>query len=158
MEPGNNLANLEALLNILANGNEILGVAAGGPLLFMTWLPAACGLKGYWWKFLACSIALVLVGLASPGIVNLAVSSHSAVGIIVATIICILLILLQVGLALLAAFAPIVIAFREKLEKKALIIGLNLASFILPLCWIGAVIACGMKLKSKPEPFISPNN
>ena len=39
----NNLANLEALLNIIANGMEILGIAWGGPTMIMGFMHMAAG-------------------------------------------------------------------------------------------------------------------
>ncbi|MFN8551202.1 MAG: hypothetical protein U0103_06920 [Candidatus Obscuribacterales bacterium] len=38
----NNLANLEALLNIIANGMEILGIAWGGPTMIMGFMAHGC--------------------------------------------------------------------------------------------------------------------
>lgn len=148
MEPGTNFANLEALLNILSNAGEILGIAGGGPLLLVSWMPAVCGLKGYWWKFLALALTLLVLGLASPGIVNFLAHSGE-IGLIVALITGPLLLLFEIGMLLLALFAPIAIAYKEKLERKGLIIGLTLGSFIIPFCWLGALIVCGMDMRNK---------
>jgi len=76
----NNLANLEALLNILANGVEILGVAVGGPLCLFG-VPAGIILLFFKGKRWFGAILLVLgpiilgFGLATPGIINWLVAS-----------------------------------------------------------------------------------
>jgi len=47
LEPTSSLPNLEALLNIIANSVEILGIATAGTALTLGWTPMACGAKGY---------------------------------------------------------------------------------------------------------------
>jgi hypothetical protein len=75
----NNLANLEALLNIFANGAEILGIAIGGPLTFFG-VPAGLILlfmKGKRWiggLLLVVGPMILGFGLATPGIINWMVS------------------------------------------------------------------------------------
>ena len=70
----NNLANLEALLNIIANGMEILGIAWGGPSMIMGFMYMAAGtqdaLKRVLW-----GAAGVTGGLATPGAINWLVAS-----------------------------------------------------------------------------------
>lgn len=68
----NNLANLEALLNILANGAEILGIILGGSNFLMGVLS-----KGMTFPFrlspkgrIAFGIALFVIGLSVPGMIN----------------------------------------------------------------------------------------
>ena len=70
----NNLANLEALLNILANGLEILGIAWGGPTLILGFMHMAAGTKDAFRKILH-GCAGVTGGLATPGIINWLVAS-----------------------------------------------------------------------------------
>ncbi len=70
----NNLANLEALLNIIANGMEILGIAWGGPTMIWGFMNMAAGthdaLKRIIW-----GAAGVTGGLATPGCINWLVAS-----------------------------------------------------------------------------------
>jgi hypothetical protein len=70
----NNLANLEALLNIIANGMEILGIAWGGPTMIMGFMHLAAGTNDAKKKVLygACGVT---GGLATPGIINWLVAS-----------------------------------------------------------------------------------
>src|SRR5215467_14887260 len=70
----NNLANLEALLNIIANGMEILGIAWGGPTMIMGFMFMAAGSQGAMKRVLfgACG---TVGGLATPGCINWLVAS-----------------------------------------------------------------------------------
>ncbi len=65
----NNLANLEALLNIIANGMEILGIAWGGPTMIMGFMHMAAGSHDAMKKVLF-GAAGVTGGLATPGCIN----------------------------------------------------------------------------------------
>jgi hypothetical protein len=60
----NNLANAEAMLNIFANAVEILGILFGGFTVIATLIT---GCKA---KRLALGLAMILLGLATPGVVN----------------------------------------------------------------------------------------
>ncbi len=70
----NNLANLEALLNIIANGMEILGIAWGGPTMIMGFMHMAAGTQQAMKKVLF-GAAGVTGGLATPGCINWLVAS-----------------------------------------------------------------------------------
>ena len=70
----NNLANLEALLNIIANGMEILGIAWGGPTMIMGFMHMAAGTQPAMKKVLF-GAAGVTGGLATPGCINWLVAS-----------------------------------------------------------------------------------
>jgi len=70
----NNLANLEALLNIIANGMEILGIAWGGPTMIMGFMNMAAGTQDSM-KRVLFGVAGVTGGLATPGCVNWLVAS-----------------------------------------------------------------------------------
>ncbi len=70
----NNLANLEALLNIIANGLEILGIAWGGPTMIMGFMYMAAGTQNAMQKVLF-GAAGVTGGLATPGCINWLVAS-----------------------------------------------------------------------------------
>jgi len=70
----NNLANLEALLNIIANGMEILGIAWGGPTMIMGFMHMAAGSHDAMKKVLF-GAAGVTGGLATPGCINWLVAS-----------------------------------------------------------------------------------
>lgn len=70
----NNLANLEALLNIIANGMEILGIAWGGPTMIMGFMYMAAGTQDAM-KRVLWGAAGVTGGLATPGAINWLVAS-----------------------------------------------------------------------------------
>jgi hypothetical protein len=70
----NNLANLEALLNIIANGLEILGIAWGGPTMIMGFMHMAAGTQDAM-KRVLWGAAGVTGGLATPGCINWLVAS-----------------------------------------------------------------------------------
>ncbi|MGH9551863.1 MAG: hypothetical protein ACRD3W_20930 [Terriglobales bacterium] len=70
----NNLANLEALLNIIANGMEILGIAWGGPTMIMGFMHMAAGTQDAMKRVLFGG-AGVTGGLATPGMINWLVAS-----------------------------------------------------------------------------------
>lgn len=70
----NNLANLEALLNVLANGMEIIGVAWGGPTTVIGFMRMAAGAHDAM-KRVILGMAGVTGGLATPGIINWLVAS-----------------------------------------------------------------------------------
>lgn len=70
----NNLANLEALLNIIANGMEILGIAWGGPTMILGFMHMAAGSQDAMKKVLF-GMAGVTGGLATPGCINWLVAS-----------------------------------------------------------------------------------
>jgi len=70
----NNLANLEALLNIIANGMEILGIAWGGPTMIMGFMHMAAGTQDAMKRVLH-GAAGVTGGLATPGCINWLVAS-----------------------------------------------------------------------------------
>jgi len=70
----NCLANLEALLNIVANGMEILGIAWGGPTMIMGFMHMAAGTQDAM-KRVLFGCAGVTGGLATPGVINWLVAS-----------------------------------------------------------------------------------
>jgi hypothetical protein len=70
----NNLANLEALLNIVANGLEILGIAWGGPTMIFGFMHMAAGSQDAMKKVMF-GCAGVTGGLATPGCINWLVAS-----------------------------------------------------------------------------------
>jgi hypothetical protein len=70
----NNLANLEALLNIIANGLEILGIAWGGPTMIMGFMHMAAGTQDAM-KRVLYGVSGVTGGLATTGCINWLVAS-----------------------------------------------------------------------------------
>jgi hypothetical protein len=70
----NNLANLEALLNIMANGFEILGIAWGGPTIIMAFMSLGAGAQDGMKRVMG-GVAGVTGGLATPGVINWLVAS-----------------------------------------------------------------------------------
>jgi hypothetical protein len=76
----NNLANLEALLNIIANGMEILGIAWGGPTMIMGFMHMAAGSQDAM-KRVLWGAGGVTGGLATPGCINWLVASARDAGL-----------------------------------------------------------------------------
>ncbi len=70
----NNLANLEALLNIIANGMEILGVVWGGATMIMGFMRLGSGADGAMTRIMLGAIG-VAGGMCTPGIINWLVAS-----------------------------------------------------------------------------------
>ncbi len=70
----NSLSNLEALLNIVANGMQILGIAWGGPTMIMGFMQMAAGSPDSSKKVLG-GVAGVACGLAAPACINWLVAS-----------------------------------------------------------------------------------
>ena len=70
----NNLSNLEALLNIIANGMEILGIAWGGPTIIMGFMHMAAGTQDAM-KRVLWGVAGTTGGLATPACINWLVAS-----------------------------------------------------------------------------------
>lgn len=69
----NNLANLEALLNVIANGFEVVGLCWGGTTLFTTIFGAFSAEDACRRILFGCSS--ILAGLVSPGCINWLVAS-----------------------------------------------------------------------------------
>jgi len=70
----NNLANLEALLNIMANGLEILSIAWGGPTMILGFMHMAAGTQNSM-KRILFGVMGITGGLATPGCINWLVAS-----------------------------------------------------------------------------------
>lgn len=70
----NNLANLEALMNIIANGMEILGIAWGGPTIIFGFMCMAAGTQDAMRRII-WGMCGVTGGLATPATINWLVAS-----------------------------------------------------------------------------------
>lgn len=70
----NNLANLEALMNIIANGMEILGIAWGGPTIVIGFMCMSAGTQDAMRRII-WGMSGVTGGLATPGVINWLVAS-----------------------------------------------------------------------------------
>ncbi|CAN5513601.1 hypothetical protein BH10CYA1_BH10CYA1_53270 [soil metagenome] len=70
----NNLANLEAMLNIIANGMEILGIVWGGATMIMGFMRLANGADGAMSRVLLGAVG-VAGGWCTPGTINWLVAS-----------------------------------------------------------------------------------
>jgi len=79
----NNLANIEALLNVIANGMEILGIAWGGPTMLLGFMHLSASSFEKWqqtggqrgMKQVVGGASGVLGGLATPGLISWLVAS-----------------------------------------------------------------------------------
>ncbi len=79
----NNLANLEALLNIICNLGEMVGLFIGAALVVAGTAGAIIGGKQRWIGFLIIGVGVVsfVGGLALPGIINWLVASARDAGL-----------------------------------------------------------------------------
>lgn len=79
----NNLANLEALLNIICNLGEMVGLFIGAALVVAGTAGAIIGGKQRWIGFLIIGVGVVTFvgGLALPGIINWLVASARDAGL-----------------------------------------------------------------------------
>lgn len=76
----NNLANLEALTNIIANGMIILGIAWGGPSIIMGFYHMSAGTQDAL-KRVVWGMCGVTGGMATPGAINWLVASGRDAGL-----------------------------------------------------------------------------
>ncbi len=74
-----NLANMEALMNIIANGMEVIGIAWGGPTMIMACMRLSTG-SAHGAKNVVYGAASVTSALATPGMVNWLVASGRDAG------------------------------------------------------------------------------
>lgn len=75
-----NLANLEALTNIIANGMIILGIAWGGPTIIMGFMSMSAGQQDAL-KRIIWGLCGVTGGMATPGVINWLVASGRDAGL-----------------------------------------------------------------------------
>ncbi len=139
---GSDLANSQSLVNICANFTEIAALVAGCPLLLLSFIPSASGLRGYSLKIAGMAVALIIVGAATPAIINFLVGLGEMgmlTGLVIGGLTA-LFALIAVGLTL---FLPTIIAFLEKKTNKTGIVILNVIGCLIPLCGLIAYIwAC----------------
>jgi hypothetical protein len=138
----NNLANIEALLNIIANGLEIMGIAnvgnffAGAVVLFVKRKPLFGGIM------LAMCPVSVTFGLATPGLINwLVASAHDAnwfsseaggdVNFLIAAPFVLIAALIIFGIG----FIPAIVAFRRKSEYRWPIFFSTFVAWLVPFGW-----------------------
>jgi hypothetical protein len=148
----NDLANLEALINIGANLGEIAGLAGGIPVLLWSWMPRAGGIRGVSLKLAGLSLLTVVLGLATPGIVNLAVPINAVLGLVVSWALC----LGTLGLVIYILMTPSRIAKRIGHPQERAIRILNCCAFvpwIHGLCFLIAMIMVSFTRKSERKMF-----
>lgn len=135
----NNLANLEALLNIVANSVEIMGIASvgsffvGAIIAFVRHRPILGAML-----LVLCPVSLI-GGLGTPGVINWLVASardanlfdqpEQAMLMAIPIIIVVLAVLLGIG------FIPAIIAFRANHEHKWIIFFMTFIGWIVPFGW-----------------------
>lgn len=139
-----NLANLEALINIGANASEILLISCGIMLLFVFWVPKENGIPGYKKKLGFLSLGCIFTGLFVPGFLNFVVAGRNEIAFCLAALFGVVLAIGSIVLWLVVYFLPAYFATKVNPKKsKVGIIVLNVFSFIFPLIWIFAFIwAC----------------
>lgn len=136
--------NLAALLNICANGTEVMGIVVV-PELFTA---VVVGLLMRRYRFAGWMAAFAVLapalGLLNPGLVNMIASAMRdtngfAAAIIIMMLIEVIVLLAAVVGIIALQFLPTIIALRQHKSNKGLVIGLNLGGFILPPPGIAAL-------------------
>ena len=131
-----NLANLEAVLNIIANTTEIWGISSVGNFFF-----AAIGafvlkrmkLGGI---MIALCPVLLTYGLAAPGIINwIAVSARDAQFEAATGVLAVVSALVLVVLLMGVGFTPALIAAKRDHPHKWVIFGMTFISWLIPFGW-----------------------
>lgn len=140
----NQLGNLEALLNICANGAEILSIIVV-PELFAALVIALLMRRYRFAGWMAAFMILAPVfGLSNPILINtIGASMRDTSGASAAMIILVLVeiaVLIAMLLGFIALqFLPTIIAVRQHRSNKGLVIGLNLGGLFLPPLGIAAM-------------------
>lgn len=141
-----NLTNLEALLNIIANGLEIFGIAGGFGLfiggisiLFLKkWSVAV--------KLIVIGVVTSIIGLSAPQTINWIIASMGDAGIVVVALFGLVLsLVLMFGVG----FLPTIVAFKRQKANRKLILVLNILLSLIPFGWNIALFMAFMNDKEK---------
>ena len=127
-------ANLEALINIIANSFEILAFTAGGEFLWGA-IAAVLRKRGSIAKlFFSLTIIYPILGLATPGVINWITVScgESYLWFVLAAVAAVGI--LGVLLLIFWTFLPSFIAFRDSHPKRNWVLLGNFFAW-LPFCW-----------------------
>jgi hypothetical protein len=141
------MSNLQALLGIMNNCMEIVGIAGGGGMLLSSFIPFASGLKGYSSKIAMIALVMIVLGLAVPGVIGwITASAHDAntvdLGLYISLFVSGMVALIMVCASVGAYFLPTIIAQRENKKNKIAISICNCMAFV-PLVWLVSFIwAC----------------
>ena len=131
----NNLANLEALMNIFANVSEIYGIAAAPGYFFGA---VAAFIKRQWILggfLLSLVVISPILAIAMPGLINwLVASGRDAGNLEMGVVIVGVLALVTFAFTMVLTFIPSICAFKRNHSKKMLIFGLNFLA-ALPFLW-----------------------
>lgn len=131
----NELANLEALLNIMANGLEIYGIAstgsffAGAIIMFIMRKPLYGVIM-----LIACPVSVTL-GLATPGVINWLVASLRDANMEDQFYLAFIPLLFALLATVVIGFIPSMIAFKRKHEHRWPIFGATFVSWLVPFGW-----------------------
>ncbi|HNG22160.1 MAG TPA: superinfection immunity protein [Candidatus Obscuribacter sp.] len=151
----NQLANLEALLNIVVNAAEILFFSAAFPMFIFVALPSLLGFKGYSLRMFLCIIFSATIGLVSPTLVEAVVSvlrtNSSPLGLVMLILTIVFIPLLSFGCIGYLAFLPSLIARSRGLKRRRVIFLVNLLTFFIPLSWLALMIWCYFEAKKERE-------
>ncbi len=137
------LANLEAMLNIVANGTEIAFIASVGFYLIGA---VICFIRKRFFMgtvLIGLCPLVAIIGLATPDTINWVVASarHGKLDLFtVGTAMAVVGGLLTVINAVFALFLPAMIAFKEQHPKKWIIFGLCFIAWFIPFGWIGLMV------------------
>lgn len=152
MESSDNTAIIIELLSKMARVTEFLAIAKGLPLIFLAWVPTACGVPNWWIRFLVIGLAQMIMATVLGALPLIIYESEITLNVAAAFTTSLLLLLIQLAGTGYGHFAPYIIARTENLDKKNEILGFCIAAIIFAPLWFVAFAICGKSLKEKHQP------
>ncbi len=149
MESSDNAAIIIELLRKLATVTELLAFAKGLPLIFLAWVPTACGVPNWWIRFLVIGLAQMIFAVMFSMLPIVIYQSETTLNVAGGFTTALLLLLIQLAGTCYGHFAPYIIARTEDLEKKNEILGFSVAAVFFAPLWFVAFAICGKELKEK---------
>jgi hypothetical protein len=155
-------SNCEAILNIFANGADILGKSGGTEFLLGALSVLFLKKKLIAGKLAAVGILALLVGFVTPGTIAWIVASVRDANIPMSSaepwlwIIGIIGLLGVLAFAIISALLPTIIAFKTDKQNKKLVLILNILLLFIPLGWNVALFISLKDDKAKRGAQIKP--
>lgn len=149
MESSDNAAIIIELLSKMATVTYFLAMAKGMPLIFLAWVPTACGVPHWWIRFLAVGLAQMIFATLLGNLPIVIYQSETTLNVAGGFTTGLLLLLIQLACTCYGHFAPYIIARTEDLEKKNEILAFSVAAVFFAPLWFVAFAICGKELKEK---------
>lgn len=149
MESSDNAAIIIDLLRKMATVTELLAFAKGLPLIFLAWVPTACGVPNWWIRFLVVGLAQMILATLFGALPIVIYQSETTLNVAAGFTTGLLLLLVQLAGTCYGHFAPYIIARTESLEKQNEILAFSVAAVFFAPLWFVAFAICGKELKEK---------